>query len=83
MKKLDIFQELEGLNKKQVLSLEATVSLFDHLGYPAGKEIGKEVYDASVKEKEPVNIREVKTKRYTGKVMLYRKEFLKKYFKDV
>lgn len=83
MKKLDIFQELERLSKKEVLLSEATVSLFDHLGYPAGKEIGREVYDASVKEKEPVNIREVKTKRYTGKVMLYRKEFLKKYFKDV
>ena len=83
MEKSNIFEEIEGLNKKEVLALEATVSLFDHLGYAAGKEIGREVYDASVKEKEPVNIREVKTKRYTGKVMLYRKEFLKKYFKDV
>ena len=62
---------------------QATVSLYDFLGKAAGTELGKEVYDASVKEKEPVNVREIKTKRYNGKVMLYRKEFLNKYFKHV
>jgi len=65
-------------NKKQ-----ATVSLFDHLGYPAGTQLGADVYRAAKIKKEPVNIREIKTKTYTGKVMLYRKEFLIEYFENV
>ena len=59
---------------------DATVSLYDYLGYAAGSELGKEVYNASLKQREPVNMREVSTKRYVGKVLLYRKEFLKEYF---
>ena len=62
---------------------QATVSLFDHLGYPAGTELGRAVHRVAKREKEPVSIREVKTKTYTGKVMLYRKEFLTEYFKNV
>jgi len=61
---------------------QATVSLFDHLGHPAGTELGRAVHRVAKREKEPVSIREVKTKTYTGKVMLYRKEFLTEYFKN-
>ena len=62
---------------------QATVSLFDHLGYPAGTQLGADVYRAAKKAKEPVGSRQVKTKTYTGRVMLYRKEFLTEYFKNV
>jgi hypothetical protein len=62
---------------------QATVSLFDHLGYPAGTQLGADVYRAAKRKKEPVGSREVKTKTYTGKVMLYRKEFLIEYFNNV
>ena len=61
---------------------DATVSLFDYQGFPVGKGIGKEVYELAAKLGEPVNSREVKTKTYSGKVLLYREKFLKYYFDD-
>ena len=62
---------------------EATVSLFDHLGYPAGTELGRAVHRVAKIKKEPIASRKVKTKTYDGRVMLYRKEFLIEYFKNV
>lgn len=59
---------------------DANTSLYDYLGYAAGKQLGDEVYKASIIAKEPVNIREIANRRYKGKVMLYREEFLKEYF---
>ena len=37
---------------------DANTSLYDYLGYAAGKQLGDEVYKASIIAKEPVNIRE-------------------------
>jgi hypothetical protein len=59
---------------------QASVSLYDHLGYAAGIKLGEEVYKAAKSAKEPVNTRFVSNKAYKGKVMLYREEFLKEYF---
>ena len=56
------------------------MSLFDYLGRPAGGELGKQVYDAAYNLKVPVETRYVKTKTYTGDVMLYPEAFLKEYF---
>jgi hypothetical protein len=61
---------------------DATVSLYDYLGYAAGKDNGKDVYQLAMKLEEPVNTREVKTKTYNGKVLLYREQFLKYYFDE-
>lgn len=61
---------------------DATISLYDHLGYAAGKELGKEIYQLAIKLGEPVNTRQVTTKTYKGKVLLYREQFLKYYFDE-
>lgn len=66
-----------------IYKADAKVSLFDHLRHPAGTQLGGDVYSAAKKEKEPINFRIVETKKYSGKVMLCRKEFLIKYFTNV
>ena len=58
------------------------ISLYDYLGYAAGSELGAKVYQAATKAKQQVQTREVHTKTYTGKVMLYKKQFLKEYFES-
>ena len=58
------------------------VSLFDYLGHAAGVSLGAAVYNAARRTKEKVDIRMVETKTYKGKVMLYRKDFLREYFQS-
>lgn len=58
------------------------LSLFDYLGKPAGTKLGDEVYRAAKKTNTPVTTREVHTKTYSGKVMLYPKEFLDEFFNE-
>jgi len=56
------------------------MSLFEYLGYAAGSELGKEVYDTANKLRETIRTQEVSNPKYSGKVMLYRREFLDLYF---
>lgn len=57
------------------------LSLFDFLGKAAGTQLGTEVYEASIKEKViKLETREINNRKYKGKVMLYPKWFLEKYF---
>jgi hypothetical protein len=58
-----------------------TISLFEYLKKPAGIELGTAVYQAARRARSPIGIRQVKTKKYTGKVVLYTQEFLDEYFK--
>jgi hypothetical protein len=58
-----------------------TISLFEYLKKPAGIELGTAVYQAARRARSPIGIRQVKTKKYTGKVILYTQEFLDEYFK--
>ena len=80
MENIKLQQELEQLKYAGKSPLDATTSLYDYLGEAAGPELGKDVYKVALKMKEPVSTREVETTYYNGKVMLYRKEFLKEYF---
>lgn len=57
------------------------ISLFEYLKKPAGAALGTAVYQAARRARSPIGIREVSTKRYTGKIVLYTKEFLDEYFK--
>ena len=59
----------------------ANTSLFDYLGKAAGVALGTAVYQAARRAKSPIAIREVSTRKYTGKIVLYTKEFLDDYFK--
>lgn len=62
------------------MSAENMVSLYDFLGKPAGKDLGSDVYSKAKSENIKTGTREVTTKNYNGKVMLYPVSFLKKYF---
>ena len=57
------------------------MSLFDFLGKPAGGELWLEVCKEAMRQDIKMEQREVNTKNYTGKVMLYPEAFLKEYFK--
>ena len=80
MENTKLQQELAELKFDGNSPLDATYSLYDYLGQAAGVALGKDVYDTAKIAKEPVATREVDTPHYRGKVMLYRKEFLKEYF---
>lgn len=56
------------------------VSLFEYLGKAAGSDLGKQVAEYAKKRDIKIQTRNVKTKSYTGKVMLYPQEFLMEYF---
>ena len=56
------------------------MSLFEHLGYAAGPELGKEVAATAVALRETIQEQHVSNPKYTGKVKLYRREFLDEYF---
>ena len=56
------------------------MSLYEYLGRAAGPELGKEVAEVAVKLKETIQEQEVSNPKYTGKVKLYRREFLDEYF---
>ena len=56
------------------------MSLYDYLGRAAGMELGGEVNKTAIKLKETIQEREISNSKYTGKVHLYRREFLDEYF---
>jgi len=56
------------------------LSLYDYLGHPAGKELGKLVASSAAKQKIKMETRAVANKKYSGPVMLYPKYFLDSYF---
>lgn len=52
------------------------MSLFDYLGRPAGKELGREIYRIAKYLGEKTTMRHVSTRSYSGKVVCYRSNFL-------
>ena len=59
------------------------MSLFDYLGRPAGPELGQRVAAAAAQNKIKFETRDVSTKTYNGKIMLYPKSFLDQFFGGV
>jgi hypothetical protein len=58
------------------------LSLYDYLGYPAGSALGKEVWETAANADIETEIREISNPKYSGKVMLYPKDFLEEYFES-
>jgi len=58
------------------------ISLYDHLGYAAGRTLGKQVAEYAASKNIPHKIRHVSNPKYTGEVTLYPVEFLDEYFKS-
>lgn len=87
--KVDVIKLLNSIDenpikifKMEIKPEPEMVSLFDYLGHAAGVNLGAAVYSTARRTREKVDIRMVETKTYKGKVMLYRKEFLKEYFQS-
>ena len=87
--KVDVIKLLNSIDENpiKIFKMEINpepemVSLFDYLGHAAGINLGAAVYSTARKTKEKVDIRMVETKTYKGKVMLYRKDFLREYFQS-
>ena len=59
---------------------ETLISLWDYLGFSAGNDLGKAVYTYAKQRDARVGTREVSTRTYKGKVMLYEKPMLDSYF---
>lgn len=57
------------------------VSLYDYLGKPAGGKLGKEVANEAVKQKIVIAEKQIHNPKYTGKILMYPKSFLDRYFK--
>ena len=56
------------------------LSLYDYLGKPAGRDLGKQVADAAAAEKIKINAKYVSNPKYSGDILMYPKEWLDKYF---
>lgn len=67
---------------QQVMENDKMLSLFDYLGHPAGSDLGKKVAGMAARLKVHINTREVETKTYKGKILLYPKSFLDVYFNN-
>jgi len=61
---------------------EDFLSLYDYLGRPAGKQLGKEVRAEAKKQNQEVQTRDIHAGRYHGKVTMYNRAFLDQYFKE-
>lgn len=59
------------------------VSLYEYLGKPAGPNLGKEVAEEAKKQKINFEFKEIESKNYKGKVMMYPTDFLDSYFRPV
>ena len=57
-------------------------SLYEYLGHPAGADLGAEVNEVAVKQKQKFVQQHVETNVYTGEVFCYTKEFLDEYFES-
>ena len=58
------------------------LSLYDYLGNAAGEKLGKEVWEAASQASIKTEMREISNPKYTGKVVLYPKNFLEFYFRE-
>ena len=58
------------------------LSLYDYLKKPAGGELGKEVAAAAYKGGIQPQSREISNPKFTGKVLLYPKDFLDFHFRE-
>ena len=64
------------------MCMEEMLSLYDYLGKAAGRELGAAVNNFAKTNKIPVVMKEVSNPKYKGKIMMYPKSFLDKYFND-
>ncbi len=57
------------------------LSLYDYLGKAAGRDLGNQVYKAASAQKVKVTEKQVSNPAYSGKILMYPKSFLDRFFK--
>jgi len=58
------------------------LSLYDYLGKAAGGKLGQQVAAAAYKANIVLECREIENPKFTGKILLYPKDFLEFYFRE-
>lgn len=58
------------------------ISLYEYLGRAAGGSLGIDVYNEALRLNVPFSTHEISNSRYSGKIMLYPREFLNVYFNN-
>jgi hypothetical protein len=58
------------------------LSLYEYLGKPAGSELGKSVAIAAMSHGAHIEERFVETRNYSGKILMYPRQFLDAYFNN-
>jgi hypothetical protein len=58
------------------------MSLYEYLGRAAGSNLGNQVYKKSLELSIKTTTRTVSNPKYSGKIMMYPKEFLDAYFSN-
>ena len=56
------------------------MSLYDYLGKAAGSELGAKVAAYAQVRKQKFTQKDIDIPTYTGKIQMYKEEFLKEYF---
>ena len=79
----DRYKAYKNIFKNHNIKIMNMMSLYDYLGRPAGSELGQQVAAAAAANYVKFETREVSTKTYTGKIMLYPKVFLDQFFGGV
>ena len=67
---------------QQAMENNQMMSLYDYLGHAAGPDLGKRVAEAAMLHGARIEEREIETRTYTGRVLMYPKDFLQAYFND-
>lgn len=67
---------------QQAMENNEMVSLFDYLGKPAGSELGKNVATVAMLHGVHIEERFVETRNYSGRILLYPRDFLDLYFNN-
>jgi hypothetical protein len=62
--------------------MENFISLFDHLGKPAGKELGLKVWEAARTIGIPTRVKQVSNPKYKGDIVMYPENWLIGYFTE-
>jgi hypothetical protein len=67
---------------KEIFDFNPNFTLYEYLGKPAGRDLGREVCRKAVDLGEPIEERFIENSKYKGNVHAYRYEFLLKYFEN-
>jgi hypothetical protein len=58
------------------------MSLYEYLGHAAGSDLGKRVSEAAMLHGARIEERQVDTRTYSGRILMYPKDFLQAYFNN-